>query len=673
MTMRARTAAGLCCGLVALAGLVLVACESKREIKQGNVPQAMLRDVPDVLRGTVGAEATIRGIEPVLVSGLGLVVGLNGTGGGELPVQVQATMERELAKGGIGKGGAGANTDLGPVSPQEFLRSPNVAVVIVQAAIAPGAPHGSVFDVFVRTLPGSSVTSLEGGTLWTTDLRFGEPAVFGAIKTRKLGEARGPVFINPFSGVTSRGGSAQITRTLGRVMGGGVVTEPLAMEMLLDNESHARARSVVSAINSRFPGGAGDDAQIARGRGRSGAQQGASQSIALTVPSAYKDRAAEFIQLVRHLRIDQGFQQEYAKLYVEEMKNRPGMAEELSWCVQAIGKPSLPFLAPLYDYPEVGPRFAALSAGARLGDHRVVTPLANLAKTGPLGVRAQAIRLLGKMPANPSVNLTLSELVAEKDLDVRVAAYEGLRERGDASIVSVPVGVGAGGRDTARFMLDLVPGGEPLVYVTQQGQARLVLFGADEAMSGKGERRPGKVSGLTLNKPLTFGAWEDRLLLAADSSTDGVRLRFLPSAGGRAVQLAKAPEDLAELVQYFAQRSTPENPEPGLNMTYSDVVGVVYEMTRQGALSAAFATEEDRLRAEVFEASQTTALVDRPETSEGAGPAETVQVFKSLDAPSGAGGAGGGEAESSKVPEKLTRVVPLTPGKGKGKSKKSGE
>ena len=44
------------------------------------VQPAIVRDVPAIFRGTIGAEATLNGIEPVLVSGYGLVVGLNGTG-----------------------------------------------------------------------------------------------------------------------------------------------------------------------------------------------------------------------------------------------------------------------------------------------------------------------------------------------------------------------------------------------------------------------------------------------------------------------------------------------------------------------------------------------------------------------------------------------------------------
>lgn len=632
--------------MLGAAVLCVSACGEKRSVKPAEAPP-VVRDVPDAFRGTIGSEATFRGIEPVLVSGLGIVVGLNGTGGGELPVQVQATMERDLARGGVGKGGASANTDLGPISPAEFLRSPNVAVVIVQAAIPPGAPKGVAFDVFVRTLPGSSVTSLEGGRLWTTDLRFGEPAVFGAIKTRKIAEAKGDVFLNPFSGASSGGG--QVTKTVGRIIGGGQVTDPLAIEVVLDNDSHARARSVVAAINSRFPPGSGDEGPIARGRGRSGPQEGAAQSIALSVPAAYKERAAEFIQLVRHLRVDQGFQQEYAKLYVDEMKAKPALASELSWCVQALGKAAIPFLTPMYDYAEVGPRFAALEAGARLGDHRAVGPLAELSKTGPSGIRAQAIRLLSRMPSNPTVNLTLRELTASPDLDVRVAAYEGLRDRGDVSVTSVPVGPD---RRHPKFTLDIVPGGEPLVYVTQQGEARVVLFGSDEAWRDKA-RRSARASGIMLNRPATFGVWEDRLLMASEGESGPIRLRYVdPRPGMKPLQMPKVPDDLGELVPLLAQKTTPEDPAPGLNLTYSEVVGVLYEMTRQGAVTATFATEEDRLRAEIFEASQSKELADRPETSEGAGPAETVQVFKSLDAPAV-------RSEEKTGSEKLTRVVPI--------------
>lgn len=634
--------------------LALSACSSpKREAKTAEA--APLRDVPNVMRGIIGAEADIRGIEPVLVSGLGVVVGLNGTGGGELPVQVQATMERELSKGGIGKGGAVANTELGGVSPQQFLRSPDVAVVIVQAAIPPGAPKGAPFDVFVRTLPGSSVTSLEGGTLWTTELRLGQAAVFGAVKTRRIAEARGSVFINPFSAPSvGPDGGAQLTRTIGRVLGGGRVTEPLKMEIALDNDSHARARSIVSAINSRFPPGPDDEGAIARGRGSSGAKENLYQSIALTVPHNYRDKPADFLQLIRSLRVDSSFPQEYAKTYVEELKNQPGLSNQLSWMLQAVGKPAVPFLASMYDYPEFGPRMAALEAGAKLGDQRAVSPLIDLAKSGPPGLKTQAIKLLGEMPANPSINLALRELLSQKDLDVRIAAYEGLRARGDAIIQTITVG-----SDPSRpkFSLDLVPEGEGMIYVTQQGQARVVVFGASETGVAGASGRRTKHSSLRLNRPLVVRAWDDRLMLAAETPTTPLRLYYREPRSGQVTQTGVS-EDLIELILFMTRRASSDDPAPGLGFGYSDVVGALYEMSKQGGIPATFATEDDRLRAEIFEASRSTSLADRPEGDTPA--ADQLMVFKELEAT---------PAPKAEKPTngKTTRVVPLTkpkPSKG---------
>ena len=596
--------------------LIGASCESKPKAKVKPADLAAIRDVPQPLRGTVGAEAAFRGIEPVLVSGFGVVVGLNGTGGGELPIPIQSTMERQVSLGGIGKGGSVALTDLGPMTPSEFLRSPDVAVVIVEARVPPGAPEGARFDLSVRSLPGSSVTSLEGGTLWTTELRIGPATVFGGMKSHLLGEGKGPIAINPFSEPSvGSSGELTITRTRGRVLNGGVVTNPLLIEMVLDNDSPSRARAVVQAINSKFPREPGDDGQIARGRG-AGGESKSYQSIAIRVPQSYKDRPYEFLQLVRYMRIDQSFLQEYARQDVEGMKANPGMADDYRWLLQSIGKPALPFMVPVYDFPEYGPRMAALTAGARLGDARTVGPLIDLSKTGAGSLQTDAIKLLGDMPRNPSINMALREMLGTPDLDIRVAAYDALIKRDDPSIVRIPVGRERGS-GIPKFMLDLVPippGSEPMIYVTQQGEPRIVLFGGVDQSGAR--PRPGAVSGeIQLTKPFLVTAWGERFMIAADTPGGPVRVRYIDPRTDYPLATAKAPEGLAELVEFMAHKTTPEEPKPGLNFTYSEVAGALYEMSRQNALNAAFATEGDKLRAEIFEASQATLLADRPETS----------------------------------------------------------
>lgn len=607
-----------------LAAIALSACGGPvREAVRVDPPPSVVRDVPQPLKGTIGAEASFRGIDPALVSGLGIVVGLNGTGGADnLDQSVQATMERDAARNGIGRGSQSANIPgMENLTPSEFIRSKNVAVVIVEARVAPGAPEGSPFDVFVRTLPGSSVTSLEGGQLWTTDLRIGPAAVFGAIKTRRIAQASGPIFINPFSSSSlNAGGELQVTRTTGRILAGGKITDPLQIEMVLDNDSFARARSIVQAINSRFPRGSGDEGAVARGRGN-GTGTAGYQSVALRVPYAYREHPDEFLQLVRHMRVDSAAPEEFSRQYTESLKSMPALAGDLSWCLQAMGKSSIPFVQQLYDYPELAPRIAALRTGARLGDHRAAAPLIELARKAMPSMRIEAIRLLGDMPTNSSINLALKDIVNDPNLEIRIAAYEAMRKRSDATILSIPIDDGGGGART-KFTLDLVPSNDPLIYITQQGEPRIVLFGGVDP-HWTPSARANDYRGIRIQKPLLVSCWDDRFMMTAQSPTDEIRVMYRDPRTN-AVTQSRSPEDLANFIEYLAQKPTPEDPKPGLAMSYSQVVGVVYALARTedrgsiAAVSATFATEEDRLRAEIYEASQVTALADRPETEQDA-------------------------------------------------------
>ncbi len=608
-------------GLMASVLAIGTGCsQPKREVTRAATP-VVTREIPAPLRGTIGSECTFRGIEPVLVSGFGIVVGVNGTGGGFIDPAVRATMERELARGGITR----ANARPGEIgkSPDEFLRDPNVAVVIVEAAIPPGAPRSAKFDVRVRALPNSGVTSLEGGILWTTELRIGPATTMTGVKTRIIAEARGPIFINPFvePGAVEKDG---VSRDVGRILNGGVVTQPLKLEIALDNESHTRARAIVAAINTRFPQGPYDDDPIALGR--------SANSVALAVPVAFRQRPADFLGLVRHLSIDQSFQQERARQYVQSMKANPELAGDLAWCLRAIGPPAVPFLREMYDYSQISPRLSALDAGAKLGDMRVLPHLIRIAESGAAGFRVPAIQLIAELPSSEEANAALRDLVNASTLDVRVAAYEGLVKRADVSIDRLVVG------DNPRypkFFVDLVPANDPLIYITQQGEPRIVLFGGSGA--GFGARR----DSIRLDKPLFVSAWNDRLLLNADAPDAPVRVFYQDVRTGRRVQENTAPEQLAALLQYLAHTPTPEDPSPGLSLSYSETVGALYEVHRQAGVTALFATEEDRLRAAVWEAARASDIEERPEVSaadEATGPAKVYEPQQPNQPPASAAG-----------------------------------
>ncbi|MEC9373545.1 MAG: flagellar basal body P-ring protein FlgI, partial [Planctomycetota bacterium] len=397
----------------AIAGSLLHGCGSSPPKRARAVtPELAIRDMPNILRGTVGAEATLRGLNPTLVTGYGIVVGLNGTGSSDIPVAVRAMLEQEMARRGVGSESQG----LGWTTPTRMLNDPNTAVVLVRAAIPPGSPVGTRFDVLVTALPGTSTTSLEGGRLWSTDLRRGNQAP-GGPDVPAIATATGDVFINPFADPAGDD-TAGVSRTTGRILNGGVVSEALELALILDNPSHARSRSIVAAINSRFPQGRGDRDPVARGVNE--------EVVLLTVPNRFRSDTETFLELVLASRVDVSAGQEWARRYTMAMKSEPELSEDLAWRLRALGDVSVPFLRDLYAYPEILPRIQALRAGAGLGDPLVTPHLMDLARDGAPALRTEAIELLAGMGPDPQINTALRKMLDDDNLGVRIAAYEAL-------------------------------------------------------------------------------------------------------------------------------------------------------------------------------------------------------------------------------------------------------
>jgi hypothetical protein len=148
-----------------------------------------------------------------------------------------------------------------------------------------------------------------------------------------------------------------------------------------------------------------------------------------------------------------------------------------------------------------------------------------------------------------------------------------------------------------KFLLDLVPADrEPLIYITQQGTPRVVVFGRD----------------LQVRRPLMVSMWSDRLSIAADSETDDVRV-FYRDPRTQQTFVGKPGNSLAELVTYLARTPSPEDPTPGLALPYSEVVGALLQLQQAGGVDAAFATERDRLMSALYKAVEEGVVEERPE------------------------------------------------------------
>ncbi len=98
----------------AVAAVIGACCAGCSQIERTDRPPSSSRvdladmiEVPTILKGTVASEAFLDGFNPVVVHGYGLVVGLEGTGSGDIPPNVRAHMIAMAARRGIGSESSG--------------------------------------------------------------------------------------------------------------------------------------------------------------------------------------------------------------------------------------------------------------------------------------------------------------------------------------------------------------------------------------------------------------------------------------------------------------------------------------------------------------------------------------------------------------------------------------
>ena len=185
----------------------------------------------------------IQGLRSNPLTGVGLVIGLDGSGDGTL---LSAQMLTNLLR------------DSGLVLNPMALASENIAVVWVTAELGPFAREGSRIDVDVSSI--GDATSLQGGKLLPTPLKGLDAQVYAV--------AEGGVSIG---GWTATGDRASITKnhqTVGRIPDGATVekeeiatfVEQVAgsrvISLNLRNVDFSTARQVGQAINRDFPNSA---------------------------------------------------------------------------------------------------------------------------------------------------------------------------------------------------------------------------------------------------------------------------------------------------------------------------------------------------------------------------------------------------------------------------------
>ncbi len=426
---------------------------------------------------TVRHVASFANTDPITVSGVGLVVGLEGTGGDP---PYRDMLVNELRKRGV-------------ENIKEILASPNNAVVLVTARIPAGSRKGDPMDVDVMIPPGSKASSLRGGYLKDCPLYNYEntknldPNFTGpnrALQGHVVAHAEGPIL----AGKAQDGDDSGPRR--GQIWAGGKskIERPF---YLVVNEGHqyARMAKIVSdRINESFHG-------PSRGGLDSLAIPQTKAVVALRVPQQYRLNLPRYLRVVSSIPLGEsvdglhverltraanaqsvpvGPGSQYWK-HLEEQLLDPAQTISAALCLEAQGSEAAGVLKTGLASSHVLVRFASAEALAYLGDRSGADVLAQLVERQP-ALRAYCLTAMASLDESVC-HVKLRELLSARSPETRYGAFRALRalhETGDDLQGEL--------HNDSYWVHRGVGDGPPLVHVSTIHRAEIVMFGDEPTL-----------------------------------------------------------------------------------------------------------------------------------------------------------------------------------------------
>jgi hypothetical protein len=415
---------------------------------------------------TIGDSTTVGSAEPLPIGGVGLVEGLDGTGGDAPNDSYRTLLEDDLRKQGVRE-------------VKKLLASPDVAMVLVSAQIPPGARKGDPLDVEVRLPDRSKATSLRGGVLrrcvlfnydFTKNLNPDFAGPQSMLKGHPVGRAEGPLLV----GLDDGDEAARVRQ--GRIWGGGrtVIDAPLTLLLNQDQQFARIAAQIAERINETFhgsfrgaPGGSLADAQN-------------NLAVALRVPPQYRLNLPRYLRVVRLIPMREandppgdraGDHRTYRQKLADDLLD-PARTVTAALRLEALGQGSLQTLKQGLTSQNAMVRFCSAEALAYLGSPSCGDELA-LAVKQPM-LRAFALTALASLDESVC-QVKLEELLTSAgDDETRYGAFRALRALDEHH----PAVQGELLNDS--FWLHRVaPNTPPLVHVSSRRRAEIVLFGEE--------------------------------------------------------------------------------------------------------------------------------------------------------------------------------------------------
>ena len=489
---------------------------------------------PDIDLGTtIGSLVEVVSLDSIAVEGYGVVGGLGGTGSAECPPDVRAYLKQYILK----------QLPEPSMNVERFISSRDTAVVRVHGTMPAAVSKNRYFDVKVAALPGTQTTSLEGGWLYSAELK--QIGTFG-MATRVFATAKGAVFINTLD-------SSGTDKRVGYALAGGTVLGEYPIRLILRRPDFTIANAIRNCLNGRF--------------GPATAKALSADLIELKVPAQYAERKERFVSIVKamYLAETREITKERIKTFVGKLAVSQDDASEIA--LEAIGNESLGKLPALLNSHYEQVRLRAARCMLNLGSDVGLETLREIAMDRGSAYRVEALEAITAVARRNDAAAIARLLLRDEDFNIRLAAYEQLRKLDDIAVTR---------RRIARsfYLEQIVQIEHKLIFVSRSGRPRIVLFGApihcrDDTFvqSANGEitidSRAGQKYVSVMRKhptrPTVIGPLRSSLELG----------------------------DIIETVCEEPVRRT-EQRRLGLGVSYADMIALLKQMCEKGAIEAEF-------------------------------------------------------------------------------------
>lgn len=496
----------------------------------------------------VGDYTNFAGLEPTPLEGVGLVVGLPGTGGDPAPSLYRTAMMEEMKRRGV-------------KNPNALLQSPDTALVVVRAYLPPLLKKGETLDVQVIAPDSSEITSLAGG--WLLETYLTEQAFVpgrGMLKGHNYAKAEGPVLVAGIGMSTSSKSADQANAALlqrGRILGGASVLREreLVMQMRHEFRSVRNSARIAAAIGQRFHDF--DEHGIKKPM----AEAKTDQKLVLDVHPRYKDNYPRYLQVIRNIafRETQVAQRVRMQKLHDELLT-PETSDRAALQLEAIGRDAIPLLKVGLKSPLLEVRFHSAMALAYLEDPEGLKTLAEAARE-ERAFRVFALAAMSTVDEAES-HLLLRELMNENSAEMRYGAFRALwtLDKKDPFILGERMSRPESDKTEltkhekrATWMLHVLhTQGEPMVHTTFRTRPEVVLFGAEQK----------------LVPPLVLSAGRNVMITAQTGDTTAAVVRFQPNKQDERREVSLKVADVI--------RACDE-----LGTTYPDVVSMLMQASEQ--------------------------------------------------------------------------------------------